>query len=143
MLGKHINDREERNDDTRQADEIKEEIEALKKRLENCVELRIEGEISKEIFLGKKSEYEVRIDDLKKALKKCIHASDKKAEEKELPAVRIRRLINLLKAEIEEAGDTEGIPEEILEAFVDRIVVHYPSTDDGAVRISGRMDKVR
>ncbi len=129
MLKKHINDREERKDDTRQADEIKEEIEALKKRIENCVELRIEGEISKEIFLRKKSEYEVRIDDLNKALKKCIHASDKKAEEKELPAVRVRRLINLLKAEIEEAGDTEGIPEEMLEAFVDRIVVHESSFD--------------
>ena len=128
MLDKHIRDREERKADPGQADRIKEEMEGLKKRLENCVELRIEGEISKEIFQRKKSEYEVKIEDLKKALKKYASETEEKAEE-ESPAVRVRKLIGLLRCEIEEAADAEEIPNEILEAFVDRIVVHESSFD--------------
>ena len=128
MLEKHIHDREERKADPGQADRIKEEMEGLKKRLENCVELRIEGEISKEIFQRKKSEYEVKIEDLKKALKKYASETEETTEE-ESPAVRVRKLIDLLRCEIEEVADAEEIPNEILEAFVDRIVVHESSFD--------------
>ena len=43
--------------------------------------------------------------------------------------MRVRKLIGLLRYEIEEAADAEEIPNEILEAFVDRIVVHESSFD--------------
>ena len=68
MLEKHINDKTERKGSPVRETEIREEIDELKKRIDRCTELRIDNEISNELYKKKKQEYDIRISDLKSEL---------------------------------------------------------------------------
>ena len=130
MLEKHINDRAERKGSPAREMEIREEIDELKKRIDRCTELRIDNEISNELYKKKKQEYEIRISDLKSELDE-ICGSEEETINKNAPVTdRIKALVNSLRNEIVDQDDgAVNIPEEIIEAFVDHIIVHESSFD--------------
>ena len=129
MLEKHINDRADNKCDPVRETEIREEIEELKKRIDRCTELRIDNEISVDIYKRKKAEYEIRINDLRAELDEVSVSVDE--DEESFPVKdRVRLLTDGLRAVItDDECDDIYIPEEIIEAFVDRIVVHENSVD--------------
>ena len=129
MLEKHVNDKVGTRCDPARATEIREEIEELKKRIDRCTELRIDNEISIDIYKRKKAEYEIRINDLRAELDEVSVSADE--DEEGFPVKdRVRLLTDGLRAVItDDECDAIYIPEEIIEAFVDRIVVHESSVD--------------
>ena len=132
MLKRHIRDKEVPRTDPGKKEDIIEEIERIRKRLEKCVELRIEGEITKEMFQRKKTEYETRIDDLSVILKEFTGSMD--VEESNLAEKKVEEvesLIEVLKREVEQSGGMNPgmISEGIIDAFVERIVSHSDSYD--------------
>ena len=62
MLMKHLDDKNSADGDAGRIDVLRREISGLQKKLDNCVELLIEGDLSKEEFRKKKAQYEHRID---------------------------------------------------------------------------------
>ena len=130
MLEKHINDRAERKGSPARETEIREEIDELKKRIDRCTELRIDNEISNELYKKKKQEYDIRISDLKSELDEICGSEEEIVDENALVADRIKTLVSRLRQEIVDQGDgVVNIPEEIIEAFVDHIIVHESSFD--------------
>ena len=132
MLKRHIRDKEVPRTDPEKKEDIIEEIERIRKRLEKCVELRIEGEITKEMFQRKKTEYETRIDDLSVILKEITGSMDvEESNLAEKKAEEVESLIEVLKREVEQSGGMNPgmISEGIIDAFVERIVSHSDSYD--------------
>ena len=110
--------------------EIREEIDELKKRIDRCTELRIDNEISNELYKKKKQEYEIRISDLKSELDEICGSEEELIDENAPVADRIKILVNRLRQEIVDQDDgAVNIAEEIIEAFVDHIIVHESSFD--------------
>ena len=127
MLEKHINDKAATRCDPARATEIREEIEELKRRIDRCTELRIDNEISIDIYKRKKAEYEIQINDLRAELDDVSVSVDEDGESFPVKD-RVRLLTDGLRAVIADVDcDDIYIPEEIIEAFVDRIVVHESS----------------
>ncbi len=130
MLEKHINDRAERKGSPARETEIREEIDELKKRIDRCTELRIDNEISNELFKKKKQEYEIRISDLKSEQDEICGGEEEIIGESVSVADRIKTLVSRLRQEIADQDDgAVNIPEETIEAFVDHIIVHESSFD--------------
>ena len=130
MLEKHINDRAERKGSPARETEIREEIDELKNRIDRCTELRIDNEISNELYKKKKQEYEIRISDLKSELDEICGCEDEMIDDNAPVADRIKILASRLRQEIVDQDDgAVNIPKEIIEAFVDHIMVHESSFD--------------
>ena len=130
MLEKHINDRAERKGSPAREMEIREEIDELKKRIDRCTELRIDNEISNELFKKKKQEYEIRISDLKSELDELCGSEEGLIDESAPVVDRIKMLVSRLRQEIVDQDDGGvNIPAEVIEAFVDHIIVHESSFD--------------
>ena len=68
-LGRHIGDDDSRNKEAEQIEKIKAEIGDLESCLNGLVEQRINGDLSKEDFSAKKTEYEAKITNLSSTLK--------------------------------------------------------------------------
>lgn len=68
-LGRHIGDDDSRNKEAEQIERIKAEIGDLESCLNGLVEQRINGDLSKEDFSAKKTEYEAKITNLSSTLK--------------------------------------------------------------------------
>ena len=100
MLEKHINDRAERKGSPARETEIREEIDELKKRIDRCTELRIDNEISNELYKKKKQEYEIRISDLKSELDEIYGCEEEIVDENAPVADRIKTLVDRLRQEI-------------------------------------------
>lgn len=69
MLEKHIDDEEEVCDNTDIINQKKEELQKLLKRLDNLIEMRADGELTRDIFILKKESTENSISQLKKNLR--------------------------------------------------------------------------
>ena len=66
MLNKHLDDLEE--DHEAEIQDLEAQINKLAKRLDNLVEMRADGEISRDVFLQKKSDIETQINTLQNQL---------------------------------------------------------------------------
>lgn len=118
MLEKYMFDNENANNSL-EIQSMLQDIEKEKKRLETLVEMRLDGEISKNIFLEKKAKVEEKIVWLETEVAKQelqIEPNDGKIED------RIKALQNVLENELD--FSRQEIPEEIIETFVDSINVY-------------------
>ncbi len=118
MLEKHIDD-EVNQDFTEEIETINKEIQKQRDRLKNLVEMRMDGEISKDIFSEKKQDIEERISRLEAELRE--YAVDDMPETEDTQD-RLKVLQELMEKNFDFSG--QEVPEEIVDAFVDSIIVH-------------------
>ena len=119
MLQKHIADTPVQ-DNNQIIDNKQKELTKLENRLKNSIIMREDGEISREQFFERKAELEPQIDALKKAI------SELKADTEPVEEIDFGERIKMLEYAMEQMVDFESIediPEKVVEAFVDRIVV--------------------
>ena len=130
IIKNHIDDEEgssDISDNTLLIERTKSEINKTKASLERLIDMRADGEITKEKFLSKKAEYEEKLQSLEHNLKNLIPAP----KEESTPSVsndeKLLRLKSMLKSYV--AFDGGSIPETVVEAFVRKIVVSKDSFD--------------
>lgn len=124
MLMSHLDVKNVEKSGAEKLKEVKREIIGLKSKLDRSLDLFFEGDISKEEFRKKKEEYERRIAELhemEEKLEADVSSEEKKGENL---MERVRFLIDSLKSEMAcVREDDHEIPVEIVDAFVERIVV--------------------
>lgn len=126
MLKAHINDTEETEDYSAILESKTEEYQKLNKRLDNYVEMRADGEITKEIFRAKTMDIENQMEKLRLE----IDSLSQKTDEPEITDYREK--ITVLQYALEQytnPDESENIPESIIEAFVKKIVVSKDGFD--------------
>ena len=126
ILEAHIDDTEEikNNDALIEAKQV--ELARLSKKLDSYVEMRSEGDISRELFRSKCAELEPRIKNLQEEIDKLTAASKPKE------VVDYREKLTVLQYALEQytcPDEGQNVPESVIEAFVTKIVVHPDSFD--------------
>lgn len=128
MLEKHIQDKAVTEDNSDLIEIKYKEIEKLEKRLDNLIEMRADGEISRETFNKKKTEIEEQISAAQDKIKELSPYN----QEEEYEEPNYQEKITVLKYALEQYTDfstDEDIPENVIEAFVEKIVVNEDSFD--------------
>ena len=137
MLEAHIDDPEEE-DNTQELMEAKQqELAHLEKKLDGYIEMRSEGEMSKEMFTRKASEVDARIKQLQDELSKLEHRAKPK------PVTNYREKLTVLQYALEQythVDEGKDVPESVIEAFVERIVAS-PDGFEWFLRFEGEPDK--
>ncbi len=126
LLEKHIGDKEIVEDNSAIIEQKNEEFAKLQKRLDNLIEMRADGEISRDIFQSKKADIQDRMVTLQKELSELV------PKEVEEAVLNYEEKITMLKYALERYTDFsdalgKDIPEEVIEAFVEKIVVSKDS----------------
>lgn len=127
MLEKHIDDKEEISDNTDIIEQKAREQSKLYTRLDNLIEMRADGEITKDIFTKKKAEIENQIAQLQTEINNL-----QPTPQYEIEDVSHDDKIKVLKYYLEQAvkpNDIDNLPEEIIKAFITKIIVHENSYD--------------
>lgn len=127
MLEKHIDDKEEILDNTNIIEQKAREQSKLYTRLDNLIEMRADGEITKDMFAKKKAEIENQIAQLQTEINNLQPKLQYEIED-----VSHDDKIKVLKYYLEQAvkpNDIDDLPEEIIKAFITKIVVHENSYD--------------
>lgn len=127
MLKQHIKDKEVIEDNSELIQKKKEELNKLEKRMNNLISMRADGEIDKEQFLNMKADIDTQILSLQKQIEKL---SPGESIQEEIPNYddRITVLRYVLESYMNFDSD-EDIPEPVIEAFVDKLVVKEHSFD--------------
>lgn len=136
MLEKHIADRDDVIDNTDAIVRKQKELEKLNKKMDNYLDMRSDGEISKEIFLAKTDEIQKKMKQLKDDIL-TLQPKEEPKVERDYAADLAR-----LRVELESYTNFENetvIPDSILEAFIERIVV-YKDSFDWYLRINRNSD---
>lgn len=124
-ITKHIND----NEDIKNSDTVKSlEKELLKKKnmLDNLVDMRAEGEIDRDTFLNKKEEIEHSVNTLNEQLKE--YSVENVEEESDGLLNKLKMIKYSLEQQIN-FDEKDRVPESIIDACVDKIVVGKNSCD--------------
>lgn len=118
MLDKHYKDDKEV-DFSEEVQSIKKKLETLEKKFDNLVEMRMSGEIDKAKFNEKKESIETEKERLTKRLASYQIEEEVSDEEYE-------NKLTVLKYGLEQDFNfsTHNIPEEVIDAFVEEIIVH-------------------
>lgn len=127
ILEKHIDDKEPTKDNTEEIISLQNERDKYNKRLHNLIEMRADGEISKDVFQIKKQETEKRLLEIDNRLNELDNPINEEIED----ATRENK-IKILRYYLERSvnpKDDEDISEEVIRAFVVKIVVHKDSFD--------------
>ena len=117
--------------------------------MDNLVEMRADGEITKDYFLNKTTEIEARLKTIEDELAKL-----KPHEQKEAKPCNLDERIALFKYFLMQSiysTDDGNIPEDIIRTFVSKIIVHessfdwylrfLPETSPETLKISGNRQK--
>lgn len=126
MLAKHINDTEPIKDNTEIIEKKKSEQEKLNKRLNVLIEMRADGEITKDEFKASKEEIE---NSLKKVQDEIEHLQPKKKEENE---ITYKDKIEVLKYYLRKSvisEDNEDLSDSVIKAFISKVIVHENGFD--------------
>lgn len=139
MLDKHIDDKE--NDNKKELIAAKkQELEKLQKRLNNLIEMRSDGEISRGVFMDKKAQTEDQIDSLQKELEKLGAIEDNEEDEKShLERLKILQYSLNILVNVDDDGI---IPDEVIGAFVRKIIVSKDCYD-WYLRFSPEVSRLR
>lgn len=127
ILNRHIGDKDMTADNTVAIEELRLRIEKSNKRLSNLTDMRLDGEISKEMFKEKKESIESELRELNAKLSELLPEKTEKAEE-----ISYEEKIRILKDALDKYTDFDSddeISETVIEAFVEKIVVHSDSFD--------------
>lgn len=126
MLDKHIDDEEPENDVDEIIEQKNEEREKLTKRLNNLVEMRADGEITRDVFKAKREEIEGRLSEIQSEINELQPQEDIQED------VAHDDKIKILKYCLEKSvipNDNEDLSEEIIKAFIVKVVVHEDGFD--------------
>ena len=127
IIEKHKDDEEPQQDNTGLIQQYDDEKAKLHNRLSNLVEMRADGEITRDFFLNKSTEIETRLKTIEDELAKLKPQEQKKKETYD-PDERIALFKYFLMQSIYPSDDG-NIPEDIIRAFVSKIIVHEDSFD--------------
>lgn len=127
LLDRHIDDKDEDVDNSKIIEQKQNEFDKLNNRLNNLIEMRADGEITKEVFMSKKKEIESRMCKLQEDIDD-LSPESVDIEEDESHEEKIRILKYYLEKSIKPNDDAD-IPEDVVRAFVRKIVVHEDSFD--------------
>lgn len=119
MLEAHIGDTEEKENTKEILQQKTVEYEKLSKKLDTYVEMRADGEISRELFKQKSEELEPKLNTLKKEIAELSAVQDEPQIED------YREKITVLEYALEQYthyDENEDIPDSVIEAFVEKIV---------------------
>ena len=119
MLEAHIGDVEEKEDTEELLQKKTSEYKRLSKKLDTYVEMRAEGDISRELFKQKSEELEPKLNILKKEI------AELSAVQNEPQIEDYREKITVLEYALEQYthyDENEDIPDSVIEAFVEKIV---------------------
>lgn len=128
MLKRHIQDKKEVEDNTTIIQIKQAELDKLENRLSNLITMRADGEVDKKQFQSMKSEIDTKIHTLQKQI--AASSPEEEESEEELPDYNER--ITVLRYVLERYmnfDSDEDIPEPVIEAFVEKIVVRENSFD--------------
>ena len=125
MLEAHINDTEIIEDNTDVIQYKKAELEKANRKLDNYIEMRAEGEISKEIFKQKTAELETTI------LKLQTEIAELEVVKPEIEITDYAEKLTVLQYALEQYTnwDDNDVPESVIEAFVVKIVASKDGFD--------------
>lgn len=151
MLEDHIDDKNDILNDHNVIDEKEAELQKLNKRLNNLIEMRADGELTKEIFLNKQSEILQTIKDLNIEIQQLKNQDETNEEDNMSHSEKIA----LLKYSLEQLVDfnkyeDSDLPDEVIEAFVKKIVVsehgfewylRFDSNNTVGLRVKGKRKK--
>lgn len=119
MLEKHIADEEEIPDNSDVIERKEQEYEKLQKKKENLIEMRVEGDIDKDLFREKKKEIELQLSKLENEI-----ALLKPVDIKQTTEDYTEKLALLRKQLKKYTGfEYSVIPESVVEAFIEKIWV--------------------
>lgn len=126
MLAKHIDDEEPKTDNTKIIEQKITERDKLNKRLNNLIEMRADGEITREVFKSKKEEIESRLIKIQSEIKELQPQEDIQED------VAHDDKIKVLKYYLEQSvtpNDDADLPEDVIKAFIVKVVVHEDGFD--------------
>lgn len=127
MLDKHIDDEKPADDNDKVIKQKQDERDKLNKRLHNLIEMRADGEITREVFKMKQEEIEKRLKEIDDELKQLNPERQDEVEE-----ATHKEKITVLRYYLEQSvnpSDSEDISEDVIRAFVRKIVVHTDGFD--------------
>lgn len=132
IITAHINDTEVTDDNSELIASLSDELSKLEKKLNALIEMRTEGDVSKELFKSKAAEIEQREVEIKAKIASL-------ETEKELPTEsdymdKLEHLKQLLES-YRNYSVPQSIPEQIVEAFIKKIVV-FPDHSEWYLRIT-------
>ncbi len=120
ILEEHINDKEGNADNSKLIEQKQKELDKMNKRLDNLIEMRADGEITREVFKKKKEDVEAAIRKLQAELEE-LQPKDVVEED-----IDYEHKITILREALNEYVDFDSdndISDEVIEAFVEKIVV--------------------
>lgn len=133
ILAKHIDDEDTKVDNSKIIKQKQDEREKLNKRLHNLIEMRADGEITREVFKVKQEEIEKRLNEIDAELEQLNPETEYEVEQ-----ATHEEKITVLRYYLEQSvkpADGEDIPEDVIRAFIKKIVAH-PDGFDWYLRFS-------
>jgi hypothetical protein len=127
MLEAHINDTEESVDNSAQIEDYKRELERVSRRIDNLIEMRSDGEIDKADFMKRKTEAEQKHMELQNKIAELEAEQNKTA-----PIIDYKEKLEVLRYALDQYtnfDDDGDIPDSVIEAFVEKIVVSKDGFD--------------
>ena len=97
----------------------------LQKRLDNLIEMRADGEITKEMFQAKASEIKAGLKELEENMKKLEQTAETNGTSPEGKTALLKQQIQQMVC----LSDDGDVPNGLLHTFVSKIVVHEDSFD--------------
>ena len=137
ILEAHIGDEEETRNIEAMLASRRSELERLSRKIDSYIEMRADGDLSREMFRSKCAELEPRMQQLQKEIEELS------AEAKPKEVVDYREKLEVLQYALEQythRNEGEDVPESVIEAFVVKIVVSKDSFD-WYLRFDGDPDK--
>lgn len=147
MLESHIDDVPESDSMTRYALESKQaELDKMQKRIDRLMDMRMDGEITADVFMKQSTETQMKIDSLKDAIEALM-------PKKEETVINYSEKLEMLRFALSQYNASEyfenGIPESVIDAYVEKIVVfedhfewylRFGGNDPLKCRVNGKKD---
>ena len=147
MLEAHIDDVPESDSMTRYALESKQaELDKMQKRIDRLMDMRMDGEITADVFMKQSTETQMKIDSLKDAIEALM-------PKKEDTVTNYGEKMEMLRFALSQYNAPEyfenGIPESVIDAYVEKIVVfedhfewylRFGGNDPLKCRVNGKKD---
>lgn len=147
MLESHIDDVPENDSMTRYALESKQaELDKMQKRIDRLMDMRMDGEITADVFMKQSTETQMKIDSLKDEIEALM-------PKKEDTVTNYSEKMEMLRFALSQYNAPEyfenGIPESVIDAYVEKIVVfedhfewylRFGGNDPLKCRVNGKKD---
>jgi len=150
MVEPYIDDVESTANNEKIINQKQEEREKLNKRLHNLIEMRADGEIDRDTFKLKKEEIEARLQIIDKEIENLT------PKENTVEDATHEEKMTLLRYYLEQSTnivDGEDIPDDVIKAFIQKIVAHKdgfdfylrftPDDDPKKLNVEGRKDSAK